>query len=397
MRGNDYALACALIFVFLFSGPAFALTINTDANSVEKGSSLLISGNSDMGTVKLKLFSGDWLVQETSAITDTNYFEFEFVPEYTVPSGYWKAVSEQNGRKAEALFKVENSPEAAFILIKILSPSKKIFSATEKISIGTKLTDAGKDVERAAVFAWVPKMGKIHLSETKPGFYSKDIVLPPTIPPGNYNIVLTAEKAFSHDKEYGGENILEIQVVRPEIILNIVRPAVSEVIVGKRVEILVLPEYSTGITAEEIEISASIGEEEISFIKTGEGFSAEFVPEDSGKEKITLLIFAVDSFGNTGQKELELRLTGFEQSFLEKNLWWIGILCVLLAIVLGSAVYYCKKVRCRKGKSDRAKEIKLKIKNLEDSFYKNAGIDRKTFENTMADYREELEELNSKN
>lgn len=394
MSKNKLFMLCICLALLL--GSAHGLSIDTNGNTLKKGETLEISGTADTGPLTLKVFSGDWLMAEKTITPENGFFSFEHEIGFSEPGGNWRAVVSQGNDLNAAEFTVENSPESAFLLVKILSPSKTSLAATEKVSLSVMVTDSGKPVERAIVFAWFPSMEKIHLTETKNGIYSKELVLPPMLQPGRYKLIFTAEKVFSQEKVFGGENSFEISVARPEIILKILRPALPEAMAGKPIEIAVLPEYSTGIVVEDSEITGNIGNNSLSFEKTSEGFVAHYTPQETDPENLKIEIFAMDSFGNSGKTELTVKITGQTQNFLEQNFPWILGGAALAVIAVIAFFIYCKKVRCGKKNFEKKKEVKMQIKQLENSFYKKANIDRKTFDEEMAKCRQELAELDSK-
>jgi len=380
-------------FACLFSG-TFALGIEAKNPLVEKGSAVELSGTAYQGTVSAKIFYENILVKEGQATADENgYFSYSYRIGFSEPSGNWKAVVSQGNDANTVSFTVENSQESAFLLVKITSPEKTGFVSTEKIFFSAIVTDSGSPVERALVTAWVPGMEKTVLLENQKGVYSGEISLPASLQPGEYNFVITAEKAFSSTERYGGENILQVKISRPEIVLEILQPSLFETRFEKQIEFLVQPEYSTGVPVENAEIYAGIQGEKIVFEKTGNAYAASYTPKQQQGEALDITIFAADSFGNSGKKQIPMRITGFFESFLEKNIAFIAAGIIIIALLAFFAAKKIKKKKSMKNNAGKTREIEMQMQQLEKNFYEKPTIDRKTFEETRRKYNEQLEGL----
>ncbi|MDD5148564.1 MAG: hypothetical protein PHH08_03825 [Candidatus ainarchaeum sp.] len=375
---------------------AGAISINA-AKNIEKGGRLEITGTGLPGKVAIKIFSEDWLIKEKEVFTDSNGF---FVADYNIgftdPSGNWRAVASQNQDRDTANFTVAHSNESAFLFIKFFSPSKQSFLATEKVSFNVKITDSGKNVERAVVYAWFPMVEKTLLAETESGIYSGELAIPPVLQPGDYNVFVTSEKVISSWDRRGGEGIMNVTVARPEIIIRIIKPALYESSIGETIEILAVPEYSTGAKPAETEMVAEIKGRKIAFEKTAEGFLASYAPDEGDVGLLKVKISGYDSFGNSGQEEISLKITGLEKSFWQKNLWLIITAVAVVCACCFAVLWFFKKRTKENAFAKKKREIETKMKKVEESFYKRPTVDRKTFDDVLAKYREELDDLKGK-
>jgi hypothetical protein len=234
------------------------------------------------------------------------------------------------------------------------------------------------------------------LQESEPGVYSGELTIPAIVQPADYNVFVISEKVASKKERFGGENILQINISRPELILNVLRPTLYETKITKPIEIVVAPKYSTGAAVEDGKIVAEINGKKIDFKKTAEGFAATYTPSDNDLGLIEIKIFGYDSFGNLGKKEFSMKITGFEENFLEKNGFFF-IICIALAIAgIAFGTWFFRKKNTTKQKEQQKNEIETKIKKVEESFYKRPTVDRKTFDEVLAKYREDLDELKGK-
>ncbi|MBN1941556.1 MAG: hypothetical protein JW772_05235 [Candidatus Diapherotrites archaeon] len=380
--------------------PLPSLAVWTGSDSFAKGETISATVHSEEGRAKIKLFWEDVLVKEEEKTTDY-MFPYEYELGFSDPSGNWKIIAEDSLRSEEASFTVTQSEESAFYLITVNSPSKTNFIATEDVTVSVAVTDAGNPVERATVYAWNPIKGKILLESKGNGIYSGQLELPVEMRKGNYDIVITAEYIVSGTEKYGGERKLTWNISNPQIELEIAKPSLLEARVEQPIEILVVPKYETGKAVENCTVFVQLLGSEIELEKSESGYTAVFTPTEEylsglGKDSFEMKINAYDDFGNTGTKTITIKVVGFEQNFWQKNLLNI-VLVILGAIVLCAGIFWQYKLRkCIKGRSEKIRELKMQMKQLEDSFYKNSSTDRKTFEQTMQKYKEELNEVKRK-
>lgn len=393
---NNLFFILIILIIGIGLQPVSALSINSQ-KTIQKGETLKITGNSDSSKVTLEIFAEDWLLEETEVQTDkNNFYSFDYNIGFTAPSGKWRIVAIAGDDKNTAYSWVKNSNESAFIFIKFFSPSKQEFTATEKISFNLKATDSGSPVERGTVFVWFPFQEKKILNETGKGIYSADFEISPVVQPGDYNVIITVEKSTGKKTKFGGENKIKITIARPDIGINIVKPALFETKAAKPVEILVTVNYSTGAILSDAEIIAEINGRKSPLEKTPEGFKMVYIPGENETDYTNITIFAYDSFGNSGKKEILLKIVGLEENFWQKNWLIILVICMLIAGAGYSFFRFFKKRNASSQIAQKRKDIETKMKKVEESFYKRPTVDRKTFNEALSKYREELNELKGK-
>ncbi len=395
-NSNSFLVLAFLAWLAIMLPYASAINIETQKN-VEKGKTLKIIGNANPGKLTIKiLFSGS-IVKETELETfsDGN-FSFDYNVAFNDPSGTWRIIAIQGEDRNTAFSSIANSNESAFLFIKFFSPSKQNFTATENILFNVRITDSGKPVERAVTYVWFPQLGKTLLQESENGVYSGELHIPEILQGGDYNAIVTSEKVSSKEERSGGENILPISISKPELIITLLKPTLYEAKIAKPIEILAMPTYNTGAVPEDAKISAEINGKKINLEKTAGGFSATYVPDEHDDSLINIKILGYDSFGNSGKKEFSMKITGFEENFLEKN-WLFFTICIALAIAaIASGTWFFRKKNATRLVEQKKKEIETKMKKVEESFYKRPTVDRKTFDEVLAKYREDLDELKGK-
>ncbi|MDD5162886.1 MAG: hypothetical protein PHD95_01620 [Candidatus ainarchaeum sp.] len=398
MEKNSSSFLALAFLAWLAIMLPYASAINIEAQqNIEKGKTLKIIGNANFGKVTIKiLFSGS-TVKETELETESDgNFSFDYNVAFNDPSGTWRIIAIQGEDRNTAFSRIKNSNESAFLFIKFFSPSKQNFTATENIFFSVRITDSGKLVERAVTYAWFPQLGKTPLQESEKGVYSGELQIPAILQGGDYNVIVTSEKVSSKEEKAGGENVLQISIAKPELIITLLKPTLYEAKIAKPIEIVAVPSYSTGIVPEEAQITAEINGKKINLEKTAEGFSATYVPSEQDGSLLNIKIIGYDSFGNSGKKEFSMKITGFEENFLEKN-WLFFIICIALAIAaIAAGAWFFRNRNATRQTEQKKKEIETKMKKVEESFYKRPTVDRKTFDEVLSKYREDLNDLKGK-
>jgi len=381
-----------LFFVFVFYA-GNALTIATDKEEYIKGEEIHASGNCDSDKVKISLQNSERKVFEKEVNCLDSSFELNYLITFLDPGGIWLLKAYSLGEEKTTRVRVKPSRESQFYLITFLSPSKESYLRTEDLNVRVRITDAGENLEGAAVFTWDVFGEKKQLIPMGKGLYSLPYQVPVDASIGNWKIVVTAEKIVEGER-FGGEKSRFIAIENGWIKIELVKPKVKNFAVGSAAVIELKASYLNGKRPLNPIASLSFDGKTIEMAHAGDGIfihSLALGKNDVGTKKINLLV--KDEFGNSGESQIEIVVS-------EGPLFWIIevgpytiILFGIIVAILFFALSRVKKKKAKKRLEKQRQAVEEKIKKVQQDYFENGKISKRKYKQKIAELEATLSEI----
>ncbi|MEW6329312.1 MAG: hypothetical protein AB1468_04295 [Candidatus Micrarchaeota archaeon] len=385
---NKLRTLVSLLLLALLASP---LAISTTKITYKKGETIQIAGFSNTTNATLarvKIFFENYTIYDGSAELNRSRFSLNYTTTPLDPSGAWRVDVEAGGESAEKNITVSHSPESAFYLARILSPSPISYSRTEKIEIRVMVTDADVPVSGARADAFL--FGeRFALAEEEIGVYSSGKTIPHNLSLGSRAIRVTAMKT-TENKTYGGEGAGTFTVEPARIITGFIEPHEEILAQGQSMEIKMELHYSSGAIVRNPLINARANFEEIIFECAENICSASFSGAREGV--VDFFVDVKDDAGNSGSatKTITFRAS-------QVNLILQSAVPVFLFLVLLTALLFALRARRRKdARESERKEILALIKKLQEDYFEKGKGNRRSYERRLSEYKERLARLEKK-
>jgi len=382
-----------LLGIAMLSMSAWALTVTTDKDVYEKGETIDINGTASTAVV-VTVSNGNTVLAEQQLVPENGEFELSYDSTFLDPSGEWTIKVKGDGT-AEKTIQMNLSRKSAYHVITFFSPSTGEHSRSKEIGVNVEVTDAGNPVLHTTVVAYGALGEKLQLESKGSGRYSLNYIMPFNTPLGELELVVVSSKG-SGEEIRGGENRVGLSIVKTPILLEVVRPSAQVVGLGENTAIVVRPVYFNGLAVDKsAEVSAKANGEELVFARENNGeYVAYYTPKETGELKIELN--AVDAAGNHGKKVLTVIVGGDIEFFIGQYWVFIVAIAAVLAVVLYKA--QSKAFRGLKLNSLRKQkqEAKLKLKKVEQDYFKTGSIDRPSFDTASSKQKSKLAEIDEK-
>jgi len=386
----------AVLFLAGFSG---ALTLKSGQTNYEKGSEIILSGSCDLGSMhrlSAELDNKKIFDEQVSCFSDGK-FDFKYQTSFLDPSGNWRIKLFTAENETDIIVIVKPIPESAFYRITFLSPAGVAFKRGETIFLSVEITDSGKIVDGAQVIMYDVFGRKIDLKEEGNGIYDLNYGIPFDAPEENWVLTVIAQKE-ENAKLYGGERILEIDILPASFIFQIIEPVNQTYEQSDKIPIKAKATYSNGakLTQTNVEVAElRVGQERTPFeINSNGEFILAYEPKETGNQ--IYRIYLKDSAGNESEHKIELIIT-CSATCLIKN---YGLIVLVIILVLGvvSKLFYTKinySIQLLRLKSEKAKTTEL-IKDLQREYFEKAVMPATSYKRNMAIYKSKLIELDEK-
>ncbi|MCR4335097.1 MAG: hypothetical protein NUV57_01015 [archaeon] len=390
----------AVIIAFLFlAGFSGALTLKSSQTNYEKGSEIILSGSCDLGKVHMlsaELGNKKIFDESVNCFSDGK-FDFKYKISFLDPSGNWRIKLFTPENETEIIVIVKPIPESAFYRITFLSPAGVAFKRGETILLSVEIADSGKIVDGAQIVMYDVFGEKIDLKPEGNGIYDLNYGIPFNAPEEKWSLIVVAQKE-ENDKLYGGERLLEIEILPAIFSFQILEPVNQTYEQSDKIPIKVKATYSNGanLTQANIEIAElRVGEERIPFeINSNGELILAYEPKKTGNQLYK--IYLKDNAGNESEHKIELIVT-CSATCLLKN---YGLIVLVIILVSGVIVklFYTKinySVQLLSLKNEKAKTTEL-IKDLQREYFEKAVMPATSYKNNMATYKSKVIELDEK-
>lgn len=384
------------LLIFLsFIGSALALSASVDKNTVEKGETVI--------------FSGECKEKQSIAVKATKQtleiFEAEFgcpplgnweIPQeisFLMPSGEWKIVFSQENETKTVILKVLPSRESSLLVIDFFNEPPSKSNRLDLIILDLKLLENNNPVENAILIFWDFNGEQKKMQEVGQGIYRGFLQLPASATLGDFDLFLVAEK-FDEGQRKGTEYTTKITVNPAPLLLSIENPTRFSFEIGKPVNFEIKTSYLDNSPLEEPKVFLTIGETMTELKqKTPVLFEAAVVPVEQHATTKKILVTSQDKFGN--KAEIEKAAVFSRGIFLDiYSLFFWLIVVVILATGFSKVVLpKIQQTATRIRRPSSEKEIREKIKKLQTDYYKEQKITRKEYQEKMAVLQKELDEL----
>ncbi|HIH16213.1 MAG TPA: hypothetical protein HA252_02300 [Candidatus Diapherotrites archaeon] len=388
-----HAWACLL----LLAGSVQALTFSLNKNSFYKGEEMLVTGTAS-GLVTVSAASGEKQVFERKIPLDPDSNAFRFTRQVSMldPKGSWDVqVSDLNSSERREVI-VNPTRESEFLVLTFLSPSQGAYARTSSVGMAVRVTDAGKAVTDGIVHAWDAAGAKIRLNNNGDGTYSTTYKIPPAARAGRWNLKVTAIRE-SMPEEIGGENSVDLEVVETPLLVDVLEPRVEEFEVGKAISLKLKLSYPDGGTVTNASVVVTANYQLLSLKGEGLGiYSARFVPEVSEEELVEIRVEAKDAAGNSGQKRLNLKPSGYWMHVVKENAVFYFFPLLFIFYILLLTVKEIRFFLGRTGLRGKKQQLLLLKKKLQEDFYAKNVVSKQTYDLRNAELNTELNEVRAK-
>ncbi|RLE41999.1 hypothetical protein DRJ19_04910, partial [Candidatus Woesearchaeota archaeon] len=338
-------------------------------------------------TITAKLYSYELFSQTVKC--QNNGFDFRKTITYDLPSGLWQI----SAGKYVFNVNIKPSKESKYLLIKLLSPSKKV-ERSSTIKITAEITDAGHKVVDANVYAYLPTGKRIKLSQISEGIYSSEYSVPYNLPlePWRLIIIATHPCEFCTKKISAGEEEFTVAVEKAKIVQNILEPKVKTFPLEKEETIILKATYANNEPLKNPNIVLQIDKKQFPFNAESDTiFKAIFSIADL-EGTASVKISAYDDANNSATLT-----TNFV--FVKDISWYIKHLLPLL--ILYSAVIFfiflifvtiLKLLKKRLSAVEKLKLLESELKELQQKYY-NGKISKTAYKDAALELKKKIAEL----
>ncbi|MFH1587053.1 MAG: hypothetical protein ABID38_04310 [Candidatus Diapherotrites archaeon] len=388
-----------LLLIVLLAASAFAISVETDKASYEKGEFISITGEclKDTGLTLLITASGRKLHEEKIYCNKNSRYFLNYKTSFLDPKAKWDLKVLQGGEDDETQLYMYPKNEGAFYLITFLSPSPGKYKKGEDLTLSVKVLDAGEAVTDANVISWGVMGEKLQLENRGGGIYSIDLAIPFDSEKTAWDFIVLAQSA-KRGNIFGGEQSLGIEIESAQIIIEVIQPEVHEYDLSTPLPLEARIKYSDGKAVKNLqEIGAEISGVKILLSEIGEGlFSSEHLMSCDDAGSVSIRFFASDTAGNSGQATKNIVATGQIGCFLRDN--WIYILVIIVLVVTVSLFAYSRlshNLKTKLLKNERDKTMNL-IKSLQEDYFTKGVMPAISYKKNLAKYQAKINELDKK-
>jgi len=383
-------LKVALIFT-IFLQISFCALLQYP-KEVSKGEILSIKGPCEAKTITISARLYDYLIFSENIKCENNNFSFSKKITYDMPSGLWKI----SAGKYLFNINVKHSRESKFLAVKLLSPAKKV-ERTQKITIAAEVTDAGKKVSDANVYAFLPTGKKLTLLLAEKGIYSAEYEIPYNVQlkPWRLIIIATHPCEFCTEKISAGEEEFTIAIQKAKILLNILEPKTKTFPLEKKEIIVIKATYANNQPLKNPTAYMFADNRKFEFkMESDTIFKTSFTPLNSeGAREIKIIAYDdANNFAELKTNFIFIKDISWYIKHLLPLLIFYSALIFILFILLVSALKFLKKKLTIKQKISI---LEAQLKELQKKYY-NGKISKTFYKEAAIKLEEEISKLKSK-
>ncbi len=388
-----------ILSIVLLATFAFAISVETDKASYEKGEFISITGECLKDTaLTVSITASERNVHEEKIYCNKNsrYF-LNYKTSFLDPKAKWDLKVSQSGEEDESPIYMYPKNEGAFYLITFLSPSPGKYKKGGNLTLSVKVLDAGEAVTDANVISWGVEGEKLQLKNNGGGIYSVGLVIPFDTEKTSWDFIVLAQ-SMKRDVLFGGEQSMGVEIEPALIIIEVLEPEVHEYDLSMPLPLEARVRYSDGKPIENLkEITAEISGVDIPLAEIGEGlFSSEHLMSCDNAGSVSIRFFASDIAGNTGQITKNIVATGQIGCFLRDN-WIYFIVIIVIVVTVGMFAYSAlsHNLKVRLLKNDREKTMNL-VKSLQEDYFTKGVMPAASYKKNLTKYQAKINELDKK-
>ncbi len=176
-----------------------------------------------------------------------------------------------------------------------------------------------------------------------------------------------------------------------------IEPRVEEFEVGKQVPIKLKLSYLDGSVVKNAAVTVTANYQLLALREEGLGvYSSKFIPEISEDSLVEIRVEAKDGSGNTGQKRLNLKPTGYWMHIVKENAVFYAFPLVFISYIMFLTVKEIGFFLRRMGLRKRKQQLLLQKKKLQEDFYAKNILSKQTYDLRNAELNTELNEVRGK-
>lgn len=325
-------------------------------------------------------------------------YEFSYKTATIQKAGTWKIelYAEDGNKNSARLVKEINllKPGSVISLGVKLKPEKEALQRGGYSDINIEVFSPSGEATDANVV--LEAFGKqVNADRLGTGIYSARIYADFSVGAGKQSIKASAKKE-QDGAIYSGSAVIDINVSETALNIEVLEPKGKHYLIGDAMPIKARASYADGSAVENAEIEAIVGGKKIKLYAREKGiyYGGHIVSEaDRGLLKISFSV--KDSYGNSiegGNGELDV--SGYSPMFYarEYGLAAALIFVFVLAAVLGARSVALKKIRIGIMRK-KEKQIIEVIKGLQYQYFKEASMDKKTYDSEVNKYEAKLNDL----
>ncbi|MCX8158460.1 MAG: hypothetical protein N3D73_02220 [Candidatus Diapherotrites archaeon] len=278
------------------------------------------------------------------------------------------------------------------------SIDKKEVKRGDKVKVDVNIfDDLGNKVDANI---WVEAFDKRQeIKKDENGSYSTEIFIDYSAKLGT-NIISIKAMKDENKNIYEGYSKLDLNVKEAKINIEVAEP--KEIYrSGDKLNIYVILSYDSQyekVYVTRAEVIAKIKDKGYLLEEIGRGnYHKEILTSEEDIGEITIEITATDNFGNKGHVKKDVIIFGYSINYYLKKYWLPALLIfIALAIILFEFYLFIRKkfaIEALREEEERTLEI---IKTIQNQYFKEASIDRKTYENEIAKHEKRLKEIKEK-
>ena len=348
--------------------------------------------------VSLRISSAGKTIESSSVeVNQYGWFFFSYRSSQLDPIGKWGvSVRALDKEGNEALIEKEvivvSGQASSEITVEVLEPAAGEIERGEELIARVKVLEEGEAVEGAIVKALTPLRETIALKEVAAGVYEGKIFLSFREPLGEQRLIFIVSVSGENEARQA-ESQQEI-VVQPSKLLVGVDVEEESMKAGQNGIARISINYANGEPVENAVVSVEGNGKEFEVRREGHGFVASRQLGADERGTISLVVEAMDSFGNEGKKEVEAEV-GAAPLFVFSWGAFLLVLAVLAGIVL--AIWASRFVFLSfKGREELVEKEQLLLKEiseLQKRYFQKHLMKSKEYYDLMNKYENELNSI----
>ncbi|MBI4044163.1 MAG: hypothetical protein HY392_00470 [Candidatus Diapherotrites archaeon] len=385
------------VFLLFLVAQVMALSVSLDKNIVKKGESVLFSGSCNQNEpVKVVALRQTLVVFESEfECPPTGEWEIPQEISFLTPSGKWKIFFSQETSIKTVFLTVTPSRESSLFVTDFFNEPPKSANRLDLIVLDLKLLENSVPVTNAEIVFWDLNGQQKKMQESGEGIYRGLLEIPASATLGSFNLFVAAEKIYDTQRK-GTEFSTKIAINQAPIVVIAEEPPRFLFEIGKPVDLKIRATYLNKAPLVDGKVVLIMNDTTTELnMQTPELFTTSFIPLEQNSQTKKIKIIAEDKFGN--KTEIERNVVFSSGLFVD--LYLFALLFLAIAIIgIGFLKVVFPKVRQSTIKLQRPvseAEIREKIKKLQTEYYNDQKINRKEYQEKMAEFQTKLDELRS--
>ncbi|MFH1255971.1 MAG: hypothetical protein V1494_01630 [Candidatus Diapherotrites archaeon] len=389
--------------------PALDLQLSTDKENYNLGDEIMITGVLRRRNNALQLPIDFNIVQERKTVLSK-----EIVPEAdgSFRITYHTSLLDRQGKWAVNAFAIDengnyaairkdlnfSSPEIKSFLSVEVQNAKEVYEKNSDLNLIVLVKRAdGSLADGADVEILFPGLLPIKLSPLGTGLYALNAKVPINAPAGKQEIGFSAMKLDSGVLS-GGNASVEIEIKAIEFKTEFLEPSSPIFQAGEEMPIRVRLTYPNGEPASRLDINATVNGKTVVLTAVAQGiYAGKYIVEEGDTGNVKISISAADAGNNFSSKETEIEVSGVSVLFYLRK-YPLSIVLLVIAVVIGAfGTQRLLKARGNaKGLRKREAELIQLVKEVQLQYFKEASLDKKSYDRLMNQYETELSETRKK-